>query len=78
MFTGVGDIIGKVIEGAYQIIDDTQAIAESVSQMRAIELAPQQEGEAKGQKRKESGRDSERTSIAGAHRRESARPVAAF
>jgi Domain of unknown function (DUF932) len=38
-----GDIIGKVIEGAYQIIDDTQAIAESVTEMRAIELAPREQ-----------------------------------
>lgn len=34
-----GDIVSKVIEGAYQIIDDTKAIAESVNEMRAIELS---------------------------------------
>jgi Domain of unknown function (DUF932) len=35
-----GDIIGKVIEGAYRIIDDTRSIAESVDEMRQVTLAP--------------------------------------
>ena len=39
-----GDVQGEVIEGAFRVLDDFEAVDGSVDAMRAIELKPEEEG----------------------------------